>query len=162
MVKKEIMKAEGRKSVWKDKIPAFILILQAIMLVAILINTQFLLSAMEKEPLVDAGNGIILEQTLVAVGSTKYNVKVLLNNTGDAKAHVSVSGEVYISEMGSATGDEATSVLRYQTGTINPGGSWLVDLGPFTAYADWHYFIKVHVSWNGGSAELTEMLVPVA
>ena len=62
--------------------------------------------------------------------------------------------------MGSAYGDEATTILKYKYVEIQPGESKNLNLGQLTAFEDWHYFVMVHVSWNGGSLELGKILIP--
>ena len=75
---------------------------------------------------------------------------------------VSVSGEAYISEMNSAFGEEATKVLKYEYVEIEPGESESLNLGYITEFTGWHYHVVVHISWNGGSIELSELLIPTS
>ena len=113
-----------------------------------------------KGAVIDAGEGIKLDLNSVVENYAIYEVELELENTGDETAKISITGEVYISEMGSAYGDEATTVLEYKYVEIEPGETKDLDLGRFTVFDDWHYFIKVHVSWNGGSLELGKILIP--
>jgi len=159
-----IEQPSSRRSSLIKKTTLTVIILQVVAIVLLLMNYQMLSSLSEnlqKEPFIDAGEGIIFEASTITPISTDYEITVTLTNTGDAKAMVSISGEAYISEMGSATGDEATTILNYQHVEILPGEKQNIDLGKLTAFNDWHYFIKVHVSWNGGAIELAEMLIPM-
>jgi hypothetical protein len=113
-----------------------------------------------KGAIINAGDGIKLEIESVEDNYIVHNVKVLLKNTGDTTARLSVSGEVLISAMESAYGEEVTAILDYKYLELRPGESKDLNLGTFTEFENWHYVIKVHISWNGGSSELGQLLIP--
>jgi hypothetical protein len=137
------------------------MIIQIIIIILIVIILVFSYLAISSEgPVIDAGSGIKLDLESVGDNYVTYNVELKLKNTGDENAKVSVTGEAYISEMGSAYGDEATTVLKYKYLEIQPGETKNLNLGTLTAFDNWHYFVKVHVSWNGGSLELGKILIP--
>ena len=113
-----------------------------------------------KDAVINANKGIELSIESVGDSSIDYNVEISLKNTGNKLAMVSITGEVYISELYSATGEEMTKVLNYKYIEIEPGQTKNLNLGTFTYYDGWHYVVKVHIGWNGGSIELSKMLVP--
>lgn len=138
-----------------------VMLLQIIIIVLLLLNlVLFNLGFFSKDAVISAEEGIDLSIESVDESSIDYNVELSLKNTGDGLAKVSVTGEVYISEMGSATGDEMTKVLNYKYIEIEPDQSKNLELGTFTAFEGWHYVVKVYISWNGGSLELAKMFIP--
>ena len=110
--------------------------------------------------LVNADDGIELDAEPIGGNITQYSVNLKLSNTGDVTAKVNIGGETYVSQMGSAMGEEVWTVLDNKYIDLGPGETKTLNLGNFKTYEGWHYVIKVHVSWNGGSMELTEILIP--
>ncbi len=156
---KEAPSGEDFKEMKKLLIPVIILEIVIILLLAL--NLIFMCFNLFSEgAVVNAEDGIWLEGESTGENITEYNVKLNLTNTGDITAKVSITGEVYASQMGSAYGEEAIAVLDYTYIDIAPRETKELNLGSFTSYQYWHYVIKVHVGWNGGSLELTEILVP--
>lgn len=138
-----------------------VVLLQIIIVIFLILNIALLqIGFFSKDAIIYPGDGIDLSIESVGDSSIEYTVGLSLKNTGDRTAKVSVTGEVYISEMGSATGDEMTTILKYKYIEISPDRTRNFDLGTFTAYEGWHYVVKVHISWNGGSLELSEMQIP--
>ena len=138
-----------------------VVILQLVMTIFLLLNIILLqIGFFSKDAVIDAGEGIDMSIESVGESYIDYSIELSLRNSGDGLARVSVTGEIYISEMGSATGDEMTKVLDYKYLEINPGQTKDLIMGTFTTFEDWHYVVKVHISWNGGSLELSKMLIP--
>lgn len=138
-----------------------VLILQIVIIIFLLTSTLLLyFGFFSRDAVIDAGDGIDLSIESVSNSSIEYNVEIGLKNTGNKLAMVSVTGEVYISELYSATGDEMTKILEYKYVEITSGQTKNLNLGTFPTFEGWHYVVKVHVSWNGGSLELSKMLIP--
>ena len=138
-----------------------VLALQLIFIIILVLN--FLLVYIDftsSGAIIDAGDDIELDLSSVEDNVSIYDVKIELKNTGDATARVSVTGDVYISEMGSAFGEEVTSILEYKYIEISPGETKDLNLGTFNEFENWHYVVKVYISWNGGSLELGKLLIP--
>lgn len=135
--------------------------LQIIIILLLALNIIFMsFNIFSEGAVVKAGDGIYLEVESTGENSTDYNVKLILKNTGDVTAKIHITGEIHVSEMGSAWGEEVSSTLKYKYLEIAPGETTTTELGSFTGYQSWHYVVKVYIGWNGGSIELTELLIP--
>ncbi|MHC4537134.1 MAG: hypothetical protein ACYS6K_24565 [Planctomycetota bacterium] len=138
-----------------------IIVLLVIIILLLALNLIFLfLNYYSEGAVVSADDGIKLEIDQTSGNVTQYSVKLKLKNTGDCTAKVNIGGETYVSQMGTAMGEEVWTVLDNKYVELAPDESKTLNLGNFKTYGSWHYVIKVHVSWNGGSLELTEILVP--
>ena len=138
-----------------------VMIVQVIIIILLILNIVINnFGLITNDAVIDAGDGIELERDDSVTTSNEQKVKINLKNTGELTARVSVTGEVYISAMETAYGEEVTKVLDYKYVEIGPGGSKSLTLGTFTVYEDWHYVVKVYVHWNGGSIELSKLLIP--
>ena len=138
-----------------------IMIAQIIIILLLVLNLVFIgFNLFSEGAVIDAGEGIKLEVESTVENVTQYNVKLKLGNTGDTIAKVNVAGETYVSKMGTAWGEEIWTVIDNKYVEIDPGESLTLNLGSLKTYEGWHYVVKVHVSWNGGSLELTDILIP--
>jgi len=108
---------------------------------------------------VNAGDGIQLQVESSGEDATQYSVRLDLRNTGDTAAKVNIAGETYVSQMGTIYGEEIWTVFENKYTELAPGETKALNLGTFNTYQGWHYVVRVHVSWNGGSLELTKILV---
>lgn len=160
---KKSKKTEKDKIEFKEtkKLLTSIVTLEIIIILLLALNILLMsFNLFSEGAVVNAGDGIELEGESTGENTTEYNVKLKLENTGDVTAKVSITGEVYVSEMGSTWGEEVYVALDYKYVEIAPEETKDLDLGTFTSNQYWHHTIKVHIGWNGGSLELTEILVP--
>jgi hypothetical protein len=140
------------------------LVVQIIIIVVLMINTALLVwlwgtsSSQSAILTVDSEDQIVLETYAIVNDNITYNVLVDLKNIGEEVAYVSLTGEVLVSLYGSAYGEEVLKVLDYASGSVSPGETKQFDLGSFTTTPGWHYVVKAHVTWNGGTLELTRIL----
>ncbi|MCJ2556985.1 MAG: hypothetical protein LN415_07780 [Candidatus Thermoplasmatota archaeon] len=138
------------------------LLVIAIVLLAInsiLLAAVWLESAAEPAFLtIDSEEQIVLDIEDVVNNSVTYGVWVSLKNTGGKVAYASASGEVLVSLYGSAYGEEVQEVLDYVSLSIAPGESSWLSFGSFTTSPGWHYVVRVHISWNGGSLQLSRVV----
>lgn len=126
---------------------------------SILLAAVWLESAAEPAFLtIDSEEQIVLDIENVVNNSVTYGVYVSLKNTGGKVAHASASGEVLVSLYGSAYGEEVQEVLDYVSLSIAPGESSWLSFGSFTTSPGWHYVVRVHISWNGGSLQLSRLV----
>jgi hypothetical protein len=138
--------------------------LQAIIIVLLLINTFLLFwilitnTSQSAVLTVASEDEIVLDVDTVAGDNITYNIYVDLKNIGDGVAHVTTNGKILVSLYGSAYGEEVMKVLDYTSGSISPGEIERFDLGSFTTTPGWHYVVEVHVTWNGGTLELTRLV----
>jgi hypothetical protein len=158
----KVKKATSKKLIveMKELLIPLIIMQTIIMLLLVLVLIFMGFNLFSEGAVIDAGSGIKPEVESIGDNVTQYNVKLQLNNTGDITAKVNIAGETYVSKMGTAWGEEVWSVLDNKYIEIAPGESKTVNLGSLKTYEGWHYVIKVHISWNGGSLELTDILVP--
>lgn len=126
---------------------------------SILLTAVWLESAAEPAFLtLDSEEQIVLDIEDVVNNSVTYGVYVSLKNTGGKVAYASASGEVWVSLYGSAYGEEVQEVLDYVSLSIAPGESSWLSFGSFTTSPGWHYVVRVHISWNGGSLQLSRLV----
>jgi len=142
-----------------------LLILQALVIVILLINSVLLLAIWRgstSQPAVltvVSEDQIVLDVDQVVNQTITYNVYIDLKNTGGDIARVSATGEVLVSLYGSAYGEEVQKVLDYVYESISPGDTKRLAFGSFTTSPGWHYVVQVHVTWNGGTLELTRLVI---
>ena len=164
-VKKSEGKTDGQVPGTPGPIQNRIVMLQAIIIVLLLINSLVLFWIMGTNTSKSAVLTVVSEDQIVlevetTIGSNiTYNIYVDLKNVGEGVAHLSATGEVLVSLYGSAYGEEVQKVLNYLSGSISPGETKRLDLGTFTTSPGWHYVIRARVSWNGGTLELTRLVV---
>jgi hypothetical protein len=126
---------------------------------SILLAAVWMRSAAEPAFLtVDSEDQIVLDIENVVNSSVTYGVYVSLKNTGGKVANVGATGEVLVSLYGSAYGEEVQEVLDYVSMSIVPGNSSWLSFGSFTTSSGWHYVVRIHVSWNGGSLQLSRVV----
>ena len=134
---------------------------QVVVVVLLLINTiilaAILMIAIAPPAVLEvaSNDSIVLDIENVVGDNVTYGVFVRLRNTGGEIAYVSASGEVLVSLYGSAYGEEVLKVLSYSSTSISPGETKWLDFGSFSTAPGWHYVVQIHVSWNGGSMQLS-------
>ncbi|MFQ6128630.1 MAG: hypothetical protein ACE5QW_06990 [Thermoplasmata archaeon] len=138
--------------------------LQVLTIVVLLINSLLLFAVwweIASRPAVltlVSEDGVVLTTEQVVDGNVTYAVYVNLKNTGGETAYVSATGEVLVSLYGSAYGEEVQEVLDYVSTSIDPEGSRWLSFGTFTTAPGWHYVVQVHITWNGGTLELSRIV----
>lgn len=144
-----------------EEVPQQKAILQIITVVLLLINTIILVAILMVSIAPPAVLKVASDDSVEldienAVGDNRtYGVYVRLRNTGGEVAYVTATGEVLVSLYGSAYGEEVMKVLSYSSASISPGETRWLSFGSFTTSPGWHYVVQIHVSWNGGSMELS-------